>query len=74
MVAQAGMSGMQPTLPHTVERCQLLLERWHSQLQPSPRERGLLGGELHVESSAATAAATKMRVALFGRVELANPA
>ena len=27
------MSGMQPTPPHTVERCQVLLERWRHQLQ-----------------------------------------
>lgn len=37
------MNGMQPTPPHTVERCQLLLEHWRSQLQLSPRDQGLLG-------------------------------
>ena len=38
------MNGMQPTPPHTVERCQLLLERWRSQLQLSATGAGTAGG------------------------------
>ncbi|WP_038556861.1 GTP-binding protein [Synechococcus sp. KORDI-52] len=63
------MSGMQPTPPHTVERCQLLLERWQSQLQLSPRERGLLGGELQLlNRQLQRLQQRRLRVALFGRV------
>ena len=37
------MSGMQATPPHTVGRCQLLLEHWRSQLQLSARDRDCSG-------------------------------
>ena len=63
------MSGMQPTPPHTVERCQLLLEHWRSQLQLSARERGLLGGELQLlDRQLQRLQQRRLRIALFGRV------
>ena len=63
------MNGMQPTPPHTVERCQLLLERWRSQLQLSARERGLLGGELQLlDRQLQRLQQRRLRIALFGRV------
>ena len=63
------MSGMQPTPPHTVERCQLLLEHWRSQLQLSPRDQGLLGGELRLlDRQLQRLQQRRLRIALFGRV------
>ena len=63
------MSGMHPTPPHTVERCQLLLERWRSQLQLSARERGLLGGDLQLlDRQLQRLQQRRLRIALFGRV------
>ena len=63
------MSGMQPTPPHTVERCQLLLEHWRSQLQLSPRDQGLLGGELRLlDRQLQRLQQRHLRIALFGRV------
>ena len=63
------MSGMQPTPPHTVERCQLLLEHWRSQLQLSPRDQGLLGGELQLlDRQLQRLQQRRLRIALFGRV------
>ena len=70
MVAQAGsMSEMQPNPPHTIERCQLLLERWRNQLQLSRREHGLLGGELRLlDRQLQRLEDRSLRIALFGRV------
>ena len=63
------MSGMQPTPPHTVERCKLLLEHWRSQLQLSPRDQGLLGGELRLlDRQLQRLRQRRLRIALFGRV------
>ena len=63
------MNGMQPTPPHTVERCQLLLEHWRSQLQLSPRDQGLLGGELRLlDRQLQRLQQRRLRIALFGRV------
>ena len=63
------MSGMQPTPPHTVERCQLLLEHWRTQLQLSPRDQGLLGGELRLlDRQLQRLQQRRLRIALFGRV------
>ncbi len=63
------MSGMQPTPPHTSERCQLLLEHWRSQLQLSPRDQGLLGGELQLlDRQLQRLQQRRLRIALFGRV------
>ena len=63
------MSGMQPTPPHTVERCQLLLEHWRSQLQLSPRDQGLLGGQLQLlDRQLQRLQRRHLRIALFGRV------
>ena len=63
------MSGMHPTPPHTVERCQLLLEHWRSQLQLSPRDQGLLGGELQLlDRQLQRLQQRRLRIALFGRV------
>ena len=63
------MNVMQPTPPHTVERCQLLLEQWRSQLQLSPRDQGLLGGELQLlDRQLQRLQQRRLRIALFGRV------
>ena len=63
------MSGMQPTPPHTVARCQLLLKHSRSQLQPSPREQGLMGGELRLlDRQLQRLQQRRLRIALFGRV------
>ena len=63
------MSGMQATPPHTVGRCQLLLEHWRSQLQLSAREQGLLGGELQLlDRQLHRLQQRRLRIALFGRV------
>ena len=63
------MSWMQPTPPHTVKRCQLLLEHWRSQLQLSPRDQGLLGGELRLlDRQLQRLQQRRLRIALFGRV------
>ena len=63
------MNGMQPTPPHTIERCQLLLEQWHSQLQLSPRDQGLLGGQLQLlDRQLQRLQRRHLRIALFGRV------
>lgn len=63
------MNGMQPTPPHTIERCQLLLEQWHSQLQLSPRDQGLLGGQLQLlDRQLQRLQQRHLRIALFGRV------
>ena len=63
------MRGMQPTPPHTVERCQVLLERWRNQLQLSAKERGLLGGDLRLlDRQLQRLQQRRLRIALFGRV------
>ena len=63
------MSAMQPTPPHTVDRCQLLLECWRNQLQLSARERGLLGGDLRLlDRQLQRLQQRQLRIALFGRV------
>ena len=63
------MSGMQPTPPPTVERCQVLLERWRNQLQLSAKERGLLGGDLRLlDRQLQRLQERRLRIALFGRV------
>ncbi|WP_392344997.1 GTP-binding protein [Parasynechococcus sp.] len=63
------MNGMHPTPSHTVERCQLLLEHWRSQLQLSPRDQGLLGGELQLlDRQLQRLQQRRLRIALFGRV------
>ena len=55
-----------PAMP---ERCRLLLHRWRSELQLSPRERSLLGPELQsLDRQLQRLEQSRLRVAVFGRV------
>jgi len=57
------------TAPAMPERCRLLLQRWRSELQLSPRERSLLGPELQsLDRQLQRLEQGRLRVAVFGRV------
>ena len=56
-------------LPTTSERCRLLLEQWRKQLQLTPRETGLLQGELALlDRQLQRLDHRSLRIAVFGRV------
>ena len=56
-------------LPTTSERCRLLLEQWRKELQLTPRETGLLQGELALlDRQLQRLDHRSLRIAVFGRV------
>ena len=56
-------------LPTTSERCRLLLEQWRQELQLTPRETGLLQGELALlDRQLKRLDHRSLRIAVFGRV------
>ena len=56
-------------LPTTSERCRLLLEQWRQELQLTPRETGLLQGELALlDRQLQRLDHRSLRIAVFGRV------
>ena len=55
--------------PSTSERCRLLLARWRDDLRLSPREQGLLRGELNLlDQQLQRLEQRRLRIAVFGRV------
>ena len=55
--------------PSTSERCRLLLEQWRRELRLSPREQGLLRGELSLlDRQLQRLDQRSLRIAVFGRV------
>ena len=55
--------------PSTSERCRLLLARWRDDLRLSPREQGLLRGELNLlDQQLQRLQQRRLRIAVFGRV------
>ena len=55
--------------PSTSERCRLLLARWRDDLRLSPREQGLLRGELNLlDQQLQRLERRRLRIAVFGRV------
>ena len=55
--------------PSTSERCRLLLEQWRDDLRLSPREQGLLQGELKLlDQQLQRLEQRRLRIAVFGRV------
>ena len=55
--------------PSTSERCRLLLEQWRDDLRLSPREQGLLRGELNLlDQQLQRLEQRRLRIAVFGRV------
>ena len=55
--------------PSTSESCRLLLARWRDDLRLSPREQGLLRGELNLlDQQLQRLEQRRLRIAVFGRV------
>ena len=55
--------------PSTSERCRLVLARWRDDLRLSPREQGLLRGELNLlDQQLQRLEQRRLRIAVFGRV------
>ena len=60
---------MQVVPPPTVERCSQMLQTWRRMLKLSPRELGMLGGELRLlDRQLQRLQQKKLRIAVFGRV------